>query len=47
MTGDRATITALDPGKEYEFMVLVQEDSTGDGMSSKPIRLKTKGKLQT
>nr|XP_014275507.1 protein borderless isoform X2 [Halyomorpha halys] len=43
VSGDRATITSLDPGREYEFMVLVQ-DHNGDGMFSKPIKLKTKGK---
>lgn len=38
-----ATISNLDPGNEYEFMVLSQ-DRYGDGMFSKPYRFFTKGK---
>ncbi|XP_060531403.1 protein borderless [Cylas formicarius] len=36
-----ATITNLEPGKEYEFMVLCKDD-TGDGPFSKSIRVWTK-----
>lgn len=39
-----ATITNLEPGKEYEFMVL-SEDRFGDGMFSKAFRTFTKGEL--
>lgn len=38
----QATITNLEPGKEYEFMVLSQ-DRFGDGMFSKAFRYFTKG----
>lgn len=37
-----ATITNLEPGQEYEFMVLSQ-DRFGDGMFSKAFRYFTKG----
>lgn len=35
------TIDHLQPGREYEFMVLAQ-NSFGDGVFSKPIRYSTK-----
>lgn len=38
----QATITNLEPGQEYEFMVLSQ-DRFGDGMFSKAFRYFTKG----
>lgn len=38
----QATITNLEPGREYEFMVLSQ-DRFGDGMFSKAFRYFTKG----
>lgn len=38
----QATITNLEPGHEYEFMVLSQ-DRFGDGMFSKTFRYFTKG----
>lgn len=38
----QATITNLEPGREYEFMVLSQ-DRFGDGMFSKTFRYYTKG----
>lgn len=38
----QATITNLEPGREYEFMVLSQ-DQFGDGMFSKSFRYFTKG----
>lgn len=41
-TAMHATITNLEPGKEYEFMVLSQ-DRFGDGMFSKTFRYFTKG----
>lgn len=37
-----ATISNLEPGSEYEFMVLSQ-DRFGDGMFSKTFRYFTKG----
>lgn len=37
-----ATISNLEPGREYEFMVLSQ-DRFGDGMFSKTFRYFTKG----
>lgn len=40
----QATITNLEPGREYEFMVLSQ-DRFGDGMFSKTFRYFTKGKI--
>lgn len=39
-----ATITNLEPGREYEFMVLSQ-DRYGDGMFSKTFKYFTKRKL--
>ncbi|BES87944.1 IG [Nesidiocoris tenuis] len=41
-TGSKATIPNLKSGREYEFMVLSQ-DHNGDGLSSKPFRIFTKG----
>ncbi|KAF6208589.1 hypothetical protein GE061_017047 [Apolygus lucorum] len=42
VTGSKATIPNLKPGREYEFMVLSQ-DHDGAGMFSKPYRIYTKG----
>lgn len=39
---NQAKITNLQPGREYEFMVLSQ-DEFGDGMFSKAFRYFTKG----
>lgn len=41
-----ATIQNLQPGREYEFMVLSQ-DKYGDGMFSKTIRFSTQGEFAT
>uniref|UniRef100_A0A0A9WQQ3 Protein turtle n=1 Tax=Lygus hesperus TaxID=30085 RepID=A0A0A9WQQ3_LYGHE len=42
VTGSKATIHNLKPGREYEFMVLSQ-DHDGAGMFSRPFRIFTKG----
>jgi hypothetical protein len=42
VSGPHATISALDSGKEYEFIV-VSQDQNGDGMFSKSVKVRTKG----
>ncbi|KAL1121956.1 hypothetical protein AAG570_003364, partial [Ranatra chinensis] len=46
VSGPQASISSLQPGRQYDFMV-VSQDQNGDGMFTKPIRVRTKGKLPT